>query len=65
VALVECGLCGWSWTLDEDREEHEILSEAAVAYARHMWNDHPDLARTDPIAVEYIRARAAHQARTS
>lgn len=66
--LAECELCDWTFERDEtdDMEEHNRnIMDAFEEYAQHMWRSHRDRARTDPIAVQYIRAVAAKQARTS
>jgi hypothetical protein len=66
--LVECGLCDWTFERDEtdDMDEHnQNVMDAQEEYAKHVWLKHPDQARTDYVAVAYIRAIAAHQARTS
>jgi hypothetical protein len=50
----------------EDEESYtDALREGSVLYARHMWNRHYDVARTDYLAVMFIRLIAAEQARTS
>jgi hypothetical protein len=64
----ECELCDWTFERDEteDLEEHSRnVMDALEEYAKHMWLQHPDRARTDSIALQYIRAIAAKQARTS
>lgn len=47
-------------------EEHNRnIMDAQEDYAKHMWQRHPDRARADAVAIAYIRAIAAKQARTS
>jgi hypothetical protein len=65
MALVECGLCGWSQTVDEELPPHIIEWKATEAYAQHMLEDHSDIARADPNVQFYVRTVASIVAPTN
>jgi len=65
MAFVECELCGWAHEVDEELPEPVIEWRATEAYAQHMLEDHPVLARTDANVQFYIRTVASIVAPTN
>jgi len=65
MALVECGLCGWSAVVDEDLPPEVVEWRATEAYAQHMLEDHTEIARADSNVQNYVRTVAAIVAPTN
>lgn len=54
MAVVECGLCGWTREIDEALPEDLLEVRAVKVYAEHMLDWHPDAARSDAVVRVYI-----------
>jgi hypothetical protein len=65
MAVVECGLCGWSHVVDEELPTDVIEWKATEAYAQHMLEYHTAIARADPNVQLYVRTVAAIVAPTN
>lgn len=65
MAVVACGSCGWSQEVDEDLPLETIELKAEKAYAEHMLEVHPDMARNDAVVQKYVRSVAAVVAPTN
>jgi len=59
MALVECGLCGWTHEVDEELPEAVIEWKGIEAYAQHALENHPTIAHTDSVVQRYVRTIAA------
>lgn len=59
MAVVECGLCGWSQEIDEDLPMEVIEPVAVKLYAEHQLENHPASARSDSVVREYVETVAS------
>lgn len=54
MAIVECGLCGWSEEVDEELPLQVIYLKSQRLYTKHMLDSHPTEAHTDAIVHHYL-----------
>jgi len=55
VMLAECGRCGWTQEVDDERE-------AVAEYARHCFKKHPEVVPNDPAVLEFMTEWVGHVA---
>jgi hypothetical protein len=54
MAVVECGLCGWTDEVDEDLPDPQLEWTAMKIYSEHVLENHPAQAPTDTVVAAFI-----------